>query len=214
MLQKLLASLSILLLSLLASPISQAAFYQSPQGCQHSFLDIVGHWSEEDVCTLYQNGVVQGYSERNYLPNQEVTKAEFVKIALLHLGYTVEPVQRSRFNDVKTGSWYYRYVSFAEDHGFLDYYTSSTFRPNNEITRAEAAVIMINIAGIIDYQGNSAVNYFTDLNASDWYAYAIEAAYQEGIITGYTDRTFRGSETITRAEAAALAQKTWLNLYN
>ena len=44
-----------------------------------SFIDILDHWAEEEICFLYSQNDIEGYSERNFLPDNDITRAEFLK---------------------------------------------------------------------------------------------------------------------------------------
>ncbi len=211
MLKKLLTiSLSFLLLSQVALA---ADYYTTPEGCNHSFIDIIDHWSEESICFLYEQGVVEGHSDRNYLPDSEVTRAEFLKISLLNLGYVTYAVQSAGFTDVNPGDWYYQYATFARSKGFVSGYNDGSFKPNNSITRAEAVVMIIDIADIINYDTSYTAANYSDVSNSDWYATAVSLATSLGIVEGYGDNSFRPDNPITRAEAAIIAQRIWDYLY-
>ena len=201
--------LAFTLLAPLALASTELTYYTTPTGCQHPFIDILDHWSEEEVCFLYDQEVVQGHSERNYLPNSNVTRAEFLKISLLNLGYVIYAVQSADFTDVNPGDWYYQYATFARSKGFVSGYDDGSFLPNNDITRGEAIVMTLDIAGIIAYGTSDTINRYYDVSTSDWFAPAVAVATDYGIIEGYGDGSFRPHDQITRAEAAVIAQRIW-----
>lgn len=202
-----------LALTLLASTANAADYYTSSNGCTHQFLDVVGHWAENDICYLYSQGVVSGYSERTYAPNNSITRAEFLKIALAHLGYNVYAVQSASFTDISSGDWYYRYATFARSKGFISGYSDGSFHPNSSITRAEALKMIMTIAGISTYSASGRAPLFTDVSSSDWYFDAVILGADLGIVEGYSNNTFRPNNSITRAEAAVIAQRVWDYLY-
>lgn len=182
-------------------------------GCEHPFIDITGHWAEESICFLYTQDTVEGYSERNYAPDEDVTRAEFLKISLRELGYNVFAVQAYTFTDTNPGDWYYQYITFAHWRGFVSGYDDGSFHPNDPITRAEATVMIMDIAGIIDYDVSDTITSYYDVNADDWFAYAIAVATDYEIIEGYGDGSFRPDDELTRAEAAVIAERVWVTLY-
>lgn len=187
--------------------------YTSPEGCSHPFIDMIDHWGEEYVCFLYGQDVVEGYSERNYFPNDYITRAEFLKISLLNLGYVVSSKQAYEFSDISPGDWYYQYITYAHFQGFVEGYQDGTFRPNDKITRAEAVQMTMQIADIIAYDVSDIESRFLDVNSDDWFANGVAVADDLGIIEGYNDFTFRPNNNITRAEAAAIASRTYNALY-
>ena len=203
--------LATILLFALFTPLVQAETTNT--GCTHPFIDMADHWAEEATCFMYDEGIVSGYSERNFLPNNQITRAEFLKISLLNLSYTVYPVQSASFTDVNEGDWYYSYVTFARSKGFVSGYTDGTFHPNDNITRAEAVTMILQIAGIVSYDVQGFESDFSDVSMDDWFGDAVAAAVDMEIVEGYGDGTFRPTSHLTRAEAVVVAQRVWEELY-
>lgn len=112
-----------------------------------SFPDVAGDNSLlkyiEAARTL---AVVGGYEDGTFRPDQAVTRAEFTKI-LLQAAYKTNndlktaPAEGA-FSDVKTDDWFFKYVYSAKDLGYIGGYEDGTFRPNQPVTRAEAAKIV------------------------------------------------------------------------
>lgn len=205
-------TLSIFFILFFLTPRTQAITTSS--GCEHAFLDLQGHWAEDAVCALYQNQVVQGYSEKNFAPNSTITRAEFIKIVLKGLNYNVYSIQSAAFTDTEPGDWYYSYVSFAHSKGFIDGYSDGSFHPNAPITRAEAIQILINTAGFLGAYASSEVNHmFNDVDGNDWFATAVAIGIDYELIKGYGDGSFRPHNDMTRAEASVLIEKAMTTLY-
>ena len=89
--------------------------------------------------------------------------------------------------------------------------SDTRFNPDNSITRAEFAAIMVRALGLSDHGTTSP---FTDVKAKDWYVGAVAKAYEYGLIAGYADGTFRPNDTITRQEAIVILQRAmkWTGL--
>lgn len=190
-----------------------ATLISDPTNCQHPFDDIYGHWAETYIESLYCRGVVSGRTSYLFEPDSNITRAEFLKIALLNAGYNPAGYNGETFTDVYEGDWYYSYVSLAEDHDFIDGYYDGTFKPNNPINRAEALVILIRIAGKTMYNFDAGDIPFSDVKIDDWFAYATVIGGRDGLLTGYTDGTFRPGNDITRAEVAAMAVRVYNAYY-
>lgn len=100
-------------------------------------------------------------------------------------------------------------TSWEADHGaYVFGYPDGSFKPDNAITRAEAAQMFYNISKQ-DPNAPEEVNSltFTDVETSLWYSDAIEYLANAGVISGYPDGSFKPEATITRAEFSALAVK-------
>lgn len=180
--------------------------------CDVPFMDIYGHWAEGYIGQLFCDGTVQGRDATHYVPNENVTRAEFLKIALLNAGFSVDGSTGEDFSDVSTGDWFYEYVSYGADHNYIEGYSDGSFQPNSPINRAEALVILMRIAGESSSSVSSSWSEFSDVSYKDWFAYAVKIAADNGIVEGYDDGSFRPGNEITRAEVSAMAVRTY-NVY-
>ncbi|KAA8786509.1 hypothetical protein EC604_22010 [Paenibacillus amylolyticus] len=82
--------------------------------------------------------------------------------------------------------------------------TDTTFNPNNNITRAEFAAIIVRALGLPAGKGNTS---FSDVRSDAWYAGAVETAVSYKLINGFEDGTFRPQNTITREQAMTIVAK-------
>ncbi len=177
--------------------------YSSP------FIDIRNHFSECEVDFLYDElRAIDGRSDRHFFPNSYVTRAEFLKMALEMAEYDVFAVNSVYFNDVQRRDWYHEYVSFAAHYGFID--RGSYFRPNDPINRAEALVLIMRIAGENNWEYDYEDIEFWDVSSWNWYAYAVVSGWEDGLIEGYRDGSFRGNSNIARGEAAVLIYRAYI----
>ena len=89
---------------------------------------------------------------------------------------------------------------------YVNGYPDGTFKPDDTITRGEAAAIFYRLVSNEDKNDVGAAR-FSDVNDSDWYGPAVNYLAKNGIINGYSDGTFKPTQTITRAEFAAIATR-------
>ena len=183
-------------------------------GCYQPFDDVFGHWAETVIEKLYCRGIVSGRSAYRFEPDLTITRAEFLKIALLNAGYSPSGYTGEGFNDVYSSDWYYSYISLAEDHDFINGYEDGSFKPNNAINRAEALTILIRIAGQTRYGFSSSDIPFYDVSVDDWFAYATIIAYEDDIVDGYSDGSFRPENDVTRAEVVMMASNAYDAYYD
>ena len=93
-------------------------------------------------------------------------------------------------------------------YAYLSGYPGGLFKPENNITRAEAAVIFAKLSGAApDTVSNSNGIVFTDISESHWATWAIKYVASEELFSGYTDGTFMPDKVITRAEFATVVTK-------
>ncbi len=162
--------------------------------------DIDGHWSKDAFLVLEDKGIITGYADGSYGPDNNITRAELFTI--INRISKVNKNSGSVFSDVKSGEWYKNDIDYAYTAKYASGYNDGSFRPNDFITRAEtAAAICKAFGGDIE-----AVSDFSD-SIDDWVRLYVDMLVSSGLISGYEDGTFRGDEFITRGETAAIFNK-------
>lgn len=144
---------------------------------------------------------VSGYEDGTFLPKQDVTRAEFLRMLISGLCDDYGPAVdygKPTFSDVKENDWFYNYIAYAQKNKIASGYEDGTFLPNAKITREEAAVLVASVMGV---SSEDAPNY-TDVAADRWSVWAISALSERNILSGYEDGSFQPKQNITRAEAA------------
>lgn len=103
-----------------------------------------GVWYDAYIGEAEHAGIVGGYPDGTFRPQQSVNRAEALKIILLakYDENQITANNKLNFKDVIDGVWYEKYLSYAVGNNFVDGYGDNTFRPSQPITRAEAAKII------------------------------------------------------------------------
>lgn len=104
----------------------------------------VSAWAANIVATAMKKGILVGYGDGTIRPKQVVTREEMVAMFIRALGVQADS-KNTNFSDVDAEAWSAAYVAAASDLGFVQGYEDGTFRPVNNITRAEAFVICYRI---------------------------------------------------------------------
>jgi hypothetical protein len=150
---------------------------------------------------------INGYPDETVRPNRGITRAEVATIFFRLLQDTYQNgTANTTFSDVKADAWYSEAIAKLAQLGIIKGYEDGTFKPNNQITRAEFAAIASRFAQLS--KTDNAV--FSDVPATYWAYQEINSAYAKGWVNGYEDGTFRPGKNITRAEVAKLVN-TMLN---
>ena len=87
---------------------------------------------------------------------------------------------------------------------YLNGFEDATIRPENQVTRAQAAQMLSGVSAKTDEGKQTSEISFSDVKADAWYYDAVMELAEEGILKGYQDGTFRPDRKITRAEFAAV----------
>ena len=129
------------------------------------------------------------------MPDGNVTvKAEFAKKA-------ENDTVCADMKDIDQSKWYHEAVHYVVEKGIMNGYNKNEFGPNDTLSRAMLAQILYNNAGKPTASNSAA---YSDIKSSDWFAPAVSWAAEKGIVTGYTDNTFRAGDSITREQLAAM----------
>ena len=153
---------------------------------------------------MYENGYVNGISDELFAPDANITRAEFAAMAarILELedsGYS------GVFNDVSEDDWYASSVEAAYAAGIVAG-DNGYFRPNDNITRQEMAVILMRICKPED--GDLSEPAFADWDqVADWAKEAVAQAVSLGILNGMDDNTFAPGAYATRAQSASVFRR-------
>lgn len=172
-----------------------------------SFTDISGHWAYDDIRYLSEKSIINGKSKELFCPEDCVTRAEFT--ALLVRTANLQASSDMRFDDVYSNEWYAQSVSAAAGSGII-FGSGGKFRPNDNISREEAAVMLMRACkanGIDVPQGS--VSFADSSEISSWAADDINAASALGIIRGMSNGSFMPKKTLTRAESAAVIKRLY-----
>lgn len=98
-------------------------------------------WCNNAISTLSSIGIIDGFEDGTFRPYAKITRAQFAKIAVGFFETTKEDYE-GFFTDVSIGAWYTEYVEAAARAGLIRGFENGTFRPNSNITRAQACVIV------------------------------------------------------------------------
>lgn len=165
--------------------------------------DIKGHWAEEYIKYGIEQGYISGYEDGTFLPNKTVTRAEFSKMINSAVKMTSAGDAKGEFNDVSAKDWYFDEVKKAENAGYITGYEDGTFRPNNSITRQEAAVILSRI--VLPTDERTELTSFADSAAVDsWAGDSVSMIAAKGYIKGDENKNFDPKGALTRSQAAKL----------
>ena len=106
----------------------------------NAYSDVkTGDWFNNAVSTLSKAGIIAGYEDGSFRPNGYITRAEFATIAARFFDVTYNG--KDLFPDI-SGHWAKDYINQAANKGFVNGYEDGTFKPDRNITRAEAVTLV------------------------------------------------------------------------
>lgn len=151
---------------------------------------------------LASKGILSGYSDATFRPNNYVTRAQAAKIIAKSLNITSTNQVRQQFSDVPRDSEYYQAIQALNERNIIGGYSSDhTFRPNDWLTRAQMAKILTRAFNL---EQASTITYpFRDIPNSSSFQYNIQTIYNAGITNGTSATTFSPNASVTRGQMAS-----------
>ena len=178
------------------------------------FTDVnTDDWFAEAVQYMLDNEMMNGTSATTFGPNTTTTRGMIVTILYRLEG---EPdAAASSFTDVASNMYYEDAINWAAANGIVNGITTTTFGPDNAITREQMAAILYRYAQYKGYDVTASNNLGSYTDASQISAYATTAmqwANAEGLITGNTTTTINPIGNATRAELATILMRFCENI--
>ncbi|KJR98009.1 MAG: hypothetical protein VR68_12000 [Peptococcaceae bacterium BRH_c4a] len=161
------------------------------------------HWVHDVIYKLCRLGMINEYPDNTFNPDENITRAEFIRILIVALGITEIISDPPAFEDVQRSAWYYGFVQAAAKAGLVFGY-GGRLDPDVPITRQEMAGILVKALKGKNTAGATENLNFTDAEQiAPWFRDQVRIVVLEGMMQGYPDQTFRSQSTLTRAEAYA-----------
>ena len=146
-----------------------------------SFGDVSSkEWYYSYIGYLEKYNVIEGYNDNTFRPEKQVTRAEFVAMAVRCYDVTND-VNKSEYTvnytDISSNHWAYKDVAYAKHTGWLNGYADGSFKPDVNITRAEVVAVVNRATGRIadkEYinENYTKLNRFTDVTDSNFWAWS------------------------------------------
>lgn len=185
-------------------------YKNKPEGTYRQvFSDVPSsHWAFEFIGAMQQKNVLNGYPDGRYYPDNFVERCEFAKIMVKAADIPLSAAYDSGFYDVNAGDWFLSYVETAKNYltGYNEF-GRPYYHPNSYALREDIAVALVKMKGYDTSAGDVSMlkTMFTDYESISAAAMPyVATAVERGLVSGYEDGSFRGQDSITRAEAAAM----------
>ena len=180
------------------------------QNGDNAFMDLGDvSWAYDSISKLFYKGILKGKEPAKFCPQDKVTRAEFVKMAVTAFNLEIEnPV--CDFTDLPKDHWAYKYVASMSDIGLISGYSATEFGTEESISRQDVIAILIRIIYRLaryeemENRKNPGVSFADEKEIADYALGGVTMFAGNGIISGYEDGSFRPTQDLTRAEAAVI----------
>jgi len=192
------------------------------------------HWAARYVKGALTMGLVKGYPDKTFKPNNKITRTEGV-VVLTRFGDIPQPaaLNAGPYPDLTARHWASPFIAAARTAGLLDYIGDNDFEPKKELTRAEAVEILsktsygrARLDSLLDWNVGfnpeiarpaiaaapapsigTSLKEFADVPDEFWANNSIKYLATAGAMNGYPDRTFKPDRIVTRAELSSILVK-------
>ncbi|NMB46346.1 MAG: S-layer homology domain-containing protein [Firmicutes bacterium] len=168
--------------------------------------DISASWAKADIEALLADGVISGYPDRTFRPENPVTRAEFARI--LAGAFHYESSSKPDFPDIQN-HWAKKDINALAEKGIIKGYPDGGFHPDARISRAEMTTMLTRALKLDDeFRGDQFGWWptFTDVSDEHWAYNSVEIANRLGIIPPVFETTFQPDRAANRAETAAMVR--------
>ena len=182
------------------------ADYMDEPGMFLPFTDVTNHWAYSAIKRVYTRGWMVGMDEKTFAPDQQLSRAMLAVILYAMAG---EPAVTGDgpFTDVPAGCWYTDAIVWAAQNGIVCGFGDGTFRPNEAVTRAQAAVMLYGYAAFTgaDVTARADLSAYSDAGQiPSWAMDAMQWANARRLIVGRDSSHLAPNGGATRAEMAAI----------
>ena len=182
------------------------ADYMDEPGMFLPFTDVTNHWAYSAIKRVYTRGWMVGMDEKTFAPDQQLSRAMLAVILYAMAG---EPAVtgESPFTDVPAGCWYTDAIVWAAQNGIVCGFGDGTFRPNEAVTRAQAAVMLYGYAAFTgaDVTARADLSAYSDAGQIPaWAMDAMQWANARQLIIGRDSAHLAPTAATTRAEMASI----------
>lgn len=169
--------------------------------------ELSGHWAEQTLRSWISEGLLQGYEDGTYKPDNAITRAQFV--SLMNRVFSITDDTDVLFKDVAASHWAYAQIANAVQNGYVKGYADNSFKPERDVTRQEAAVMVANYLKL-KQENTASIHTFHDASSiSDWSADAIAALVDQQIMKGLDNGNFAPTASLSRAQAVTLLRQAF-----
>ncbi|MGE5629628.1 MAG: S-layer homology domain-containing protein [Caulobacteraceae bacterium] len=172
------------------------------------------YWAAEDIRKVTSMDIISMAGSDYFRPLSFMSRAEFAKAVikssdLAGTGQRRTNTREQYFADVESNHPYADYINRIFAAGIMDGVSKGKFAPDEYLTKAEAAAILVRAMGLEDSADESSVKtpFSDDSKVPAWAKKSINIAHRMGIITGNSDNEIEADKVMTRAECAAMINR-------
>ncbi|MGN0710266.1 MAG: C39 family peptidase [Anaerovoracaceae bacterium] len=175
-------------------------------------VDIQYSWAKDDIYTLMNHGIMNGFENGRFRPSRNLSRAELCQVLYNMDGCRTGLVYDEGYYEMQcrdeVAEWAVPAVTWAVSGGTMSLYDDGTFRQDITVDRTMFAVAVYNYLKSAGHEFTEKREFtLSDMGESDFAYGAIKTMYCDGILNGYEDGTFRQYNSVSREEVAVIMRK-------
>ncbi|KRE49859.1 chondroitinase-B domain-containing protein [Paenibacillus sp. Soil724D2] len=171
-----------------------------------TFVDVPKHWASDAISQAAAKGIVNGYSDGSFKPDEPMTRLQFAAMLVRALGLKPEPTKPEFTDEASIPVWAAGELSAALKAGIIQGYEDQTLHPNDAINRIEMVAMLVR--AFPQSEGTSAVTSFSDSSQiPPWALPLVSRANSLGLVQGRENNAFKPFDVATRAEAVTVVMR-------
>ncbi len=159
------------------------------------------------------NGITTGSSNRMFGTHEACTRGQAVTFLWRVKGCPEPQIAENPFKDISESEYYYKPVLWALENGITTGYTSDSFVPDDELTRAQFVTFLWRAEGKPEYEQSiedgTSKRIFKDVPAEEYYYDAVYWALENAIVAGYSYERFAPDEFCVRAQVVTMLHRAY-----
>jgi hypothetical protein len=177
------------------------------QMSEKEFNDVKKEYSSyEAIMSLTDRGIIDGYTDGTFKPNEAVSRAHVAKLIVEMLDLDLKNVVNPGFKDVPTSNPNYAYIAALENEGIISGFKDGNFRPNTKLKRSQIVKI---ISEAFNFEQKDLTSQaFKDVGQSEYYAKYIQALIDQKITNGTSPTTFSPNALVSRGQLASFIYRS------
>lgn len=180
-----------------------------PVSLAASYSDVPSdHWAMSVINQAADAGIMQGRDNGEFGLGDTIKRCEFAAMLVRMMKWDKSVAEVSAFNDANSSDWFFADVNSLAERNV---YSESAFRPNDNITRREMAVMLVKALGYDELARGETNSVFSDVTTDGGY---IAVAYNLGIINGKSETVFDPEGSALREEGAAMMMRMYNKYYS
>ncbi|MEO8890435.1 MAG: S-layer homology domain-containing protein, partial [Coleofasciculaceae cyanobacterium] len=176
-----------------------------------AFKDISGHWAADFINALAQQGLISGFSDGTFKPDQLINRGQYAALLVKALNPTPKR-DAIQFSDVTDNFWAKDVIGQAYRSQFITGYPDNTFRPNANMPRVQVVVSLVSGLGLSSSDTGNLSIYNDQSAIPDYARDEVATATTKAIVVNYPNlKQFNPNQDATRAEVVAMMYQALVN---